>query len=102
MAMSGAAGEDPADPADPVDPVKARRDRIGRLAAVGQQVGYACLGLAVVVFAVGAATSFGSLVVVTVVVLLAAGSAVLLPAIVVGFGVRAADRDERRGRTSGH
>lgn len=84
------------------DPVLARRARIGRWALAGQRLGYACLAVAIVIFAIGATTTFTSLVVVTVVVSLAVGSAVLLPAIVVGFGVRAADRDERRGGASGH
>ena len=84
------------------DPVRARRARIGRWAVAGQRLGYACLGVAVVVFVAGAVTTFTSLVVVGVVASLAVGSAVLLPAIVVGFGVRAADRDERRGGARGH
>lgn len=78
------------------DQVRVRRARIGRLAGTGQRVGYALLAVAIAVFFVGAATEFTSVVVVVVVTALAAGSAVLLPAIVVGYGVRAAERDDRR------
>jgi len=84
------------------DPVRERRARIGRWAVAGQRLGYACLGVAVVAFVIGAATTFSSVIVGTVVASMAVGSAVLLPAMVVGFGVRAADRDERRGGASRH
>lgn len=80
------------------DPVLARRARIGRLAETGQHLGYVLLGVAMVAFVVGAATSFTTAVVTVVVVALASGSAVLLPAIVAGYGVKAADRDDRRRR----
>ena len=78
------------------DPILARRARMGRLARTGQRVGYALLGAAVVAFFVGAATTFTPGVVAVVVTALGAGSAVLLPAIIVGYGVRAAARDDRR------
>ncbi len=78
------------------DPVRSRRARIGRLARSGQRVGYALLGMAVVAFFAGAATTFTPAVVAMVVAALGAGSAVLLPAIVVGYGVRAAVREDRK------
>ena len=79
------------------DPVLSRRARIGRLAETGQRLGYGLLGLAIVAFVVGAVAGFRSAVVTVVVGALVAGSAVLLPAIVAGYGVKAADRDDRRG-----
>ena len=78
------------------DPVRLRRARIGRLAGTGRRLGYGLLGVAMTAFFVGAATSFTRAVVAVVVTSLAAGSAVLLPAIVVGYGVRAAERDDRQ------
>jgi hypothetical protein len=78
------------------DPVRLRRARIGRLAGTGRRLGYGLLGVAVVAFFFGAVTGFTSAVVVVVVASLAAGSAVLLPAIVVGYGVRAAEREDRQ------
>ena len=63
---------------------------------VGQRVGYGFLLLAIVAFAIGAATDFpGYTVTATIVGLV--GACVILPVpIVVGYGVRAAERDERR------
>lgn len=87
----------------PNDPVAARRAQAARLAKAGQRAGYLVLGLAVVVFGLGVATGFTDAIVTTVVAALAVASAVLIPAIIVGFGARAAERDERplRSRPSG-
>ena len=83
------------------DPILARRLRMERLARTGSRLGYTFLLAAMVAFVVGAAKGFTPGVVTIVVGALAAGSIVLLPAIVVGFGVRAADREDR-GEPSGH
>lgn len=77
------------------DPVLARRARMKRLARLGKRIGYSCLLLAAVTFAVGFARDFTPGVVTLVVVALATGSVVLLPAIIVGYGVMAAERQER-------
>lgn len=79
------------------DPVVVRRARAARLAQAGQRFGYGLLGVAVVAFVWGAATRFTDGLVTLVVAALAVASVVLIPAIIVGFGVRAAERDERRG-----
>jgi hypothetical protein len=80
---------------DGTDPVRERRARIARLVEVGQRVGYALFGIAIVVFFVGLVTSFTGAVVPIIVVCLLAGSAVLAPAIVFGYAVKAAERDDR-------
>ncbi|HEX3393165.1 MAG TPA: hypothetical protein VHS52_01445 [Acidimicrobiales bacterium] len=79
------------------DPVLARRARMKRLAGLGKRIGYSCLLLAAVAFAVGFARDFTPAVVTVVVVALVTGSVVLLPAIIVGYGVMAAEREERGG-----
>ena len=81
---------------DPVDPVLQRRERATRFANSGKRVGYGFLLLAIVAFAVGAATDFARWTV-TVSIIGLVGACVILPIpIVVGYGVRAAARDERR------
>ncbi len=75
----------------------ARRAQIGRLVALGQKIGYSFWLVAIVVFVVGAVTGFRPAMVTVVIGCLAAGSALLAPSIVISYGVRAADRDERRG-----
>ena len=83
------------------DPVVARRLRMDRLATLGKRTGYSLLLVAMVAFIVGAVRGFTSVVVAIVVATLAGGSVVLLPAIIIGYGVRAADREDR-GEPSGH
>lgn len=80
------------------DPVAARRQRIGRLAAAGRKLGFALYGLALLVVAVGLATTLTGAVVATATACLVVGSILLAPAIVVGYGVRAAERDDRAVR----
>ena len=80
----------------PVDPILERRARAARFASFGKRVGYGFLLLAIVAFAAGAATDFADWTV-TVSIIGLVGACVILPVpIVVGYGVRAAARDERR------
>jgi len=88
-------------PAPEDDPVLARRARIGRLVALGQRIGYSLWLVAIAVFAVGAVVGFRPAMVTVVIGCLAAGSALLAPSIVISYGVRAADREDR-GEPSGH
>lgn len=78
------------------DPVLARRARLARTAAGGQRVGYALLLVAIAAFFTGALTGFPSASVVTVVVALVVASLVLLPAIILGYAVRAAEKEDRQ------
>jgi hypothetical protein len=83
------------DAARATDPVLAKRARIARLVSIGQRLGYSLFGLAVLAFAVGFATGFTSTVVVIIEICFVVGSVVLAPAIVFGYGVKAADREDR-------
>ena len=78
-----------------VDPIRERRAWVARVAALGQRVGYALFGLALVLFGVALATDLPGGLVATVVACLVVGSAVLAPAIVLGFAARAAEREDR-------
>jgi hypothetical protein len=81
------------------DPVRERRARIARIVEIGQRVGYGLFAVAVVVFVIGAVAHFPGWTVATVIGSLVVGSIVLAPAIVFGYGVKAAERDDReRGR----
>lgn len=79
----------------PVDPVRAKRQRIARLADLGQRLGYGLLGLALVVFVVGLFVGLNGAVVAVAAVSLIVGSIVLAPAIVLGFAAKAAEREDR-------
>ncbi|HEV8625015.1 MAG TPA: hypothetical protein VG034_11215 [Acidimicrobiia bacterium] len=77
------------------DPIRQRRERVARLAATARRAGWLFFGLAVVAFAAGVVLGLSGFVVVVVVASLALGSTLLLPAIIVGFGVTAAEREDR-------
>jgi hypothetical protein len=77
------------------DPVRARRARIARLVELGQRVGYGLFGLAIVLFFVGFVTGFSPAVVTITIAALLLGSLVLAPAIVFGYAVKAAEREDR-------
>jgi hypothetical protein len=80
------------------DPVLARRARLARLARDGQCAGATAFAVAVVAFATGAVTGFTDAVVVIVIGALVVGSLLLAPAIILGYAVRAAEREERERR----
>ena len=79
-----------------VDPVLAKRARIAKLVELGKRVGYGLFLVAIVAFVVGFVAGFdgitGGIIVWSIVV----GSIVLAPAIVFGYGVKAAERDDRQ------
>ena len=77
------------------DPTLQRRARIARITGIANRVGYAMFGLAIVVFAYGAVTGFVPAVVTVVVAALAIGTATLAPAIVLGYAIKAAEREDR-------
>jgi hypothetical protein len=78
-----------------VDPVLAKRARIARLVDVGKRVGYSLFLVAVVAFVAGFVVGFEGWVVTLIVTCLVVGSVILAPAIVFGYGVKAAERDDR-------
>jgi hypothetical protein len=80
------------------DPVLARRARIARLVRYGKRAGYAALLVAVVSFVVAAATDFPAVAVDISVAALVAAIVILPVPIVLGYGVRAAEREEREAR----
>jgi hypothetical protein len=81
------------------DPVLARRALIARLALIGQRIGYLLFAAATALFVVGFVVGFTPAIVTTIVAMMIVGSALLAPAIVAGYAVKAAAREDReRGR----
>ncbi|MGZ4677892.1 MAG: hypothetical protein ACXVJ7_08480 [Acidimicrobiia bacterium] len=79
------------------DPVVERRARIARRVQTAKRVGYTALLVAIVAFGIAIATSFSGAAVTVTVVGLAIAFVVLPLPIVLGYGVRAAEREERGG-----
>lgn len=82
------------------DPVLERRRRIARLVEVGQRIGYGLFALAIVLFVVGIAAGFTDALTGVIIASMLVGSVVLAPAIVFGYAVKAAEREERLARGS--
>ena len=82
---------------DARDPVVERRARIARAVTIAQRIGYLALIIAVIAFVAAFVSGFPSwLVAITIGALVAA--IVILPVpIIFGYGVRAAEREERGG-----
>lgn len=83
------------------DPVLERRRRIAGLVRAGQRIGYALFAVAIALFVVGLVVGFGGAITPGIVGSIVVGSVVLAPAIVFGYAVKAADREDREhGRTT--
>jgi ABC-type transport system involved in cytochrome bd biosynthesis fused ATPase/permease subunit len=81
------------------DPVRERRARIDRLSNLGRRIGYGCMAVAVVAFFIGFAAGYSSALVALIVAALVVGSVTLLPAIILGYAVKAAEREDRERGT---
>jgi NADH:ubiquinone oxidoreductase subunit 6 (subunit J) len=77
------------------DPVVLRRARIARWVGLAKRIGYGLLLLAVAAFVVAAVSGFPDVVVTVTVVALIAACVVLPVPIVMGYGLRAAEREDR-------
>ncbi len=76
------------------DPVLVKRAQLDRLAKLGQRVGYVFLLVAVVAFFIGLATSYATWGTVVAAAMLLC-TLTLAPAIVLGYAVKAAAREDR-------
>jgi hypothetical protein len=77
------------------DPVRRRRDQVRRWTMAASRLGYALLAAAVVLFFVALATGFSSTMATFVIGALVAASVLLVPSIVLGYAIKAADRADR-------
>jgi hypothetical protein len=91
------AHSDRPDPEQP-DPILVRRARYASWASTGQGVGYGLLAIAVIAFIAGFLTGFPSVAVIITLVGLVGACVVLPPAIIAGYAVKAAEREERQSR----
>lgn len=83
------------------DPVAARRAVIARRVGWASRVGYGALGVAVVAFAVAVLTGFPTAVVNLTVAGLVTACLILPVTIIMGYGIRAAAREDREAGSGG-
>ena len=79
------------------DPIRARRARIAAGVTIAKRIGYGLLAVAVMAFVVAAATDFPSALLTVTVVALVVACIILPVPIVLGYGVRAAEREDLDG-----
>lgn len=77
------------------DPVRAKRARVAAAVQRAKRIGYLLFLAAIVLFFVGLAVDLSPGLATAIVVCLVAGSVVLLPAIILGYAVRTAEREDR-------
>ena len=80
-------------PAEP-DPVRVRRARIAKYTLIANRVGYLLYAIAIALFVMAFAFGFKGPMVTAIVATLVAGSILLAPAIVLGYAVKAAEKDD--------
>jgi ABC-type transport system involved in cytochrome bd biosynthesis fused ATPase/permease subunit len=78
------------------DPVRARRAQVARWSLLANRMGYLVLAVAVAVFVIGFALGFTAPLVAIVVGCLVLASALLAPSIILGYAVKAAEREDRQ------
>lgn len=81
------------DPA--IDPVRARRAQVARWTLLANRVGYVLLAVAVALFFVALMLGFSAVLATLVIVAMVLSFLLLAPSIVLGYAVKAADRDDR-------
>ena len=79
----------------PTDPVRARRQRLSSLVLIANRIGYLLYALAIALFVMAFAFGFNGVLVTLVTISLVVGSILLAPAIVLGYAVKAAEREDR-------
>jgi drug/metabolite transporter superfamily protein YnfA len=79
----------------PVDPVRARREQVARWTRRANRAGYVLLAVAVVLFFVALATEFNATMATMVLAALVGAFVLLAPSIVLGYAVKAAEREDR-------
>ena len=82
-------------PPSSTDPIRARRQQIAHWTLLANRIGYLCFALAIVCFVLAFAFGFNGTMSALIVTGLIVGSILLAPAIVLGYAVKAAERDDR-------
>lgn len=76
------------------DPVRARREKIARWTLLANRVGYLILALAVTLFVLAFLFGFTAVMATLVITTMVVSFVLLAPSIVLGYAVKAAERDD--------
>ena len=76
------------------DPIRARRRKLARWTLLANRVGYLILALSMALFVIAFAVGFNATMATLIVITLVVSFVLLAPSIVLGYAVKAADRDD--------
>lgn len=88
-------GTDGSAAAAAVDPVRVKRAKIARWTQLANRVGYLFVLIAMVLFVLAFIFDFNSTMATLVIIALIIGCVLLAPSIILGYAVKAAERDDR-------
>lgn len=81
--------------ADPSpDPIRRRRQQVAKWTLIANRVGYLLLAVAVALFVIAFAVGFSPAMATAIIVILVVSFVLLAPSIVLGYAVKAAERDD--------
>jgi Na+/proline symporter len=81
--------------ADATDPVRVKRAKIARWTLLANRVGYLFVALAMALFLMAFVLGFNSTMATLVIITFIIGCVLLAPSIIVGYAVKAAEREDR-------
>ena len=81
-------------PGSPTDPVRARRATIAKWTLIANRVGYLFVALAMALFFMAFVFDFNATMATLIIVSFIIGCALLAPSIILGYAVKAAERDD--------
>ena len=77
------------------DPVRARRAQVAKWTLLANRIGYLFVALAMALFVIAFAVGFSPTLATAVIVTFVIGCVLLAPSIIVGYAVKAAEREDR-------
>jgi hypothetical protein len=78
-----------------MDPIRHRRAQVERIARFASRAGYLAIAVALVLFFVALVTEFNAAMATAITIALIVGCVLLAPAIILGYAVKAAEREDR-------
>lgn len=85
----------PSPASEEIDPIRARRGQIAKWTLLANRIGYLFVALAIALFVIAFAVGFSAVMANLVIISFVIGCVLLAPSIIVGYAVKAAERDDR-------
>ncbi len=80
---------------DAIDPVRVRRAQVAKWTQLANRIGYLFVALSIALFVIAFAVGFSSTMATLVIISFVIGCVLLAPSIILGYAVKAAEREDR-------